>query len=165
MASGTIGDYRWAECDRGAAGMRLPDVIRALSADLGGLRAVNVSWDSGRLLPGDREIDNSWTFVDTYAVSPTIGDRLVAGWPYSGEGFDEWYFFERVPATLAIAPWCNWEGVTLAQYGDLAFPGGVDLAQQLETYSPRLVLGEGLRMYILSRDEAAVWVFRSLVET
>ena len=69
MTSGTIGRYQWAECDLTVHDVRLPDVMRALADHVSGLRAVNVSWDSGRLLPADVEIDSRWSFADGYAVS------------------------------------------------------------------------------------------------
>jgi hypothetical protein len=162
MTTGTIGRYRWAESDLTAQDVRLPDVIRALADHVRGLRAVNVSWDSGRLLRANMEIDSKWSFVDGYAVSPPIEDDLIANWPYSGDGFDEWYFVPVLPARIALDAWCNWMHSVLTQHEELAFPGGVDLARQLEDCAPRLVVGQGLRLYMLALDEEPIDDFCSL---
>jgi hypothetical protein len=164
MTTGTIGNYQWAESERADHYARLPDIVRALTDHVRGLRAVNVSWDSGRLLPGDVEIDPSWEFVDGYAVSRPIDDELIASWPYSDEGYDEWYFFRALPPAFVLAPWCNWPSALLSEHESMAFPSGVDLAGQLQAFAPELVIGEGTRLYVLARHERPVQVFRALLE-
>ena len=164
MTTGTIGNYRWAESERVDHGARLPDVVRALADHIRGLRAVNVSWDSGRLLPGDLEIDASWEFLDGYAVSRPVDDDLIARWPYSNEGYDEWYFFRVLPTAFALIAWCNWTSAVLSEHRGMAFPSGVDLAGQLQTFAPALVIGQGTRMYVLATHEQPVQDFCALLE-
>jgi hypothetical protein len=46
----------------------------------------------------------------------------------------------------------------------MAFPNGVDLAGQLQAFSPELVIGEGARMYVLATHEGPVQDFCALLE-
>src|SRR5207244_694050 len=75
------------------------------------------------------EVDATWLFQDGYAVSPVINDALIENWPYSGDGFDEWYFFRVVPPVLKLAPYCNWCSVSVGDWQQLTFR--MDLGAQL----------------------------------
>lgn len=164
MTTGRIGNYWWAESERARHDARMPDLVRLLGEHLRGLRAVNVSWDSGRLSPSDTEADASWDFHGGYAVSRPIDDDLLAAWPYSQAGYDEWYFFRVVPSALELQPWCNWATAVLSEHRKMAFPGGVDLLGQLQGTEPEMVLGEGTHLYVLATQEGPVQEFRAHLE-
>lgn len=164
MTTGRIGEYWWAESARARHAARMPNLVRMLAQHLRGLRAVNVSWDSGVLLPGDADVDGSWEWRDGHAVSRPIDEDLIAGWPYSQAGYDEWYFFRVLPRTLALQPWCNWTTAVLSEHRQMAFPGGVDLLGQLQSSAPEMVLGEGTHLYVLATQEGPVEAFRAHLE-
>jgi hypothetical protein len=140
MKSGSIDEYRWIEVDKPSQ-LVLSDVVRQLAQYVIGRRALNVSWDSGLLLPSDPEAVG-WTFDQGHAISPSIDQTLMNSWPYSG-GFDEWYFFSKLPADLSRVPYCNWGGGTsLSDWAGIAdTPTGVDLPRQLRQSRPSVVLG------------------------
>ena len=160
MASGSIGDYRWAEFTNEAPQLTVPTVVRGLAEHVKGLRGVNVAWDSGRLLPSDSEVEASWVFQDGYAVTPVINAALIQDWPYSGDGYDEWYFFRVVPVGLQLAPYCNWCSVSVGDWEQLTFR--MDLGAQLAQFRPELVIGENQKIFVISRDAAVVDAFLRL---
>lgn len=150
-ARGSFGEYSWRESadNEWTAG----DVVSALRRSLRGLYAVCASWDSGMLRPDTMGLAG-WRTVTGHAVSDALTDHLIAAWPQSDCGFDEWYFFREVPALGRIAPFCNW-GVSLAEPGALRdVPDGFNLTDQLRHYRPEVVVGDGHRVFIISRDAA-----------
>jgi hypothetical protein len=156
MASGDIGAYKWTETvpPRETA---LFDTLRALRRHLVGLRAVNVSWDSGLFVPSDDERSHGWTIEQDHAVSPVIDDDLIDTWPWCDGGFEEWYFFSRLPHDLNLSAYCNWTGVSLADWAGLVnVPTGLDLRQQLEKAKPSAVVGMGESLFAISPDAALV---------
>ena len=102
MTSGSLGAFQWIEAvsqdDTG-----LIDAIRTLRRHLIGLRAVNVSWDSGLLIPSDEELRRGWTIEQGLAVSPVIDDRVIDAWPWCDGGWEEWYFFSTLPRDLNLS--------------------------------------------------------------
>jgi hypothetical protein len=152
MGRGKIGQYEWVEFSSETPELVLPDVVRALSADLLGLRGVNVSWDSGLLVASDPGCPPDWSFVGKHAVSPPITLDLAERWPYSSCGFDEWYFFREPPARCDLAPLCNWLGVSVGSWADLNFPAGFDLNAQLHEAKPDVVIGQGYCIYVIARQ-------------
>jgi hypothetical protein len=160
-ATGRIGNYYWAEVPGESVDIR--DVVRGMGSRLRGLSAANVSWDSGKMqelapLPA------GWSVRDDHAVSPPIDDALLTAWPQSACNsgrYDEWYFFRVVPDKLELQALCNWGGISLARSSDLAFPGGFDLAAQLETSRPEVVVGDGSALFVIATDEATVRQFLS----
>ena len=155
-ATGRIGSYYWAEAP--SQKIHIRDVIRGLAPGLKGLTAVNVSWDSGKmhdLAP----IPAGWAVRGDHVVSPPLDDTLLASWPQSACNsgrYDEWYFFRGVPDKLDLKALCNWGGVSLATASSLAFPGGFDLAAQLEAAQPAVVVGEGVAVFVIAKDERTV---------
>jgi hypothetical protein len=125
--------------------------VRQLAYYVTGCRALNVSWDSGLLLPPDPEAEG-WTFEQGHAISPVIDAPALESWPYSG-GFDEWYFFSRLPADLALIPYCNWGDTSLSDWPSIAgTPTGVNLRRQLRQSQPNVVLGEGHKLFAISAN-------------
>jgi len=153
---GRIGRYYWGECVP-PDNVALPDAVRRLKHHLNGLRAVNVSWDSGLLVPSDAEVSNGWSLEQGRAVSPVIDDAVTETWPSCDGGFEEWYFFSRVPRDLGLSAYCNWVGTSIAEWASLVdVPTGLDLRRQLETARPEVVLGEGRRLFAISRNRALI---------
>jgi hypothetical protein len=117
--------------------------------------AVNVSWDSGLFVPSDDERAHGWTIEQDHAVGPVIDDDLIDGWPWCDGGFEEWYFFSRLPRDLNLSAYCNWTGLSLADWAGLVnVPTGLDLRQQLEKAKPAAVVGMGDRLFAISSDAA-----------
>jgi hypothetical protein len=153
---GRIGSYYWAEMRGRRAEVR--DVVRLLGSRLWGLRAVNVSWDSGKMQEL-AEVPAGWCIRDDHVVSPPINDTMLSAWPQStcnSGRHDEWYFFHLLPDNLRIQALCNWVGVSLASVSDLSYPGGFDLAAQIEAVQPAVVVGEGSFLFVVATDEATV---------
>ena len=155
VAKGRVGRHHWAETPSDEGGIRA--VVHSLRDRLCGLRAVSVSWDSGKLhelgnLPG------GWTVEGQHAVSPALDEASLESWPQShcnSGRYDEWYFFRTLPADLALQPLCNWYGIGVERAGEIAFPGGFDLAAQLERTVPEVVIGEGTTLFVIALDESA----------
>jgi hypothetical protein len=162
ITGGRIGDYHWLEST--PVRIIMPDVVRELSRHLIGLRAVNVSWDSGLLVPPDPATPHNWTFEQGRAMSPPIDETLASRWPYSDCGFDEWYFFQTLPADLSLSAYCNWGGASLADWRDLrGVPSGFDLQAQLERAQPVAVLGEGTRLFAIAGLPTLLDDFRTVL--
>ena len=164
MTSGNLGAFQWIEAvptdDTG-----LIDAIRTLRRHLIRLRAVNVSWDSGLLIPSDEHLRQGWTIEQGRAVSPVIDDRVIDAWPWCDEGWEEWYFFATLPASLNLAAYCNWSGLSIGGWASLAgMPHGFDLRQQLETAQPTVVLGQGQRLFAMSRNVELLDDFRKVLQ-
>jgi hypothetical protein len=100
-----------------------------------------------------------WEVKGGHALSPPIDPALAQSWPESSCGFDEWYFFDAVPQYEALYPIGSW-GVTLGEASDLRdLPSGFDLQEQLDRYIPRAVLGDGRRLFVITRDETLIAEF------
>ena len=151
MTSGSIGAFQWIEAvpteDR-----QLIDALGRLSRYLIGLRAVNLSWDSGLLVPSDDERQRGWTIEQGRAVSPEIDEGVIEAGPW-GEGWEEWYFFSALPKDLNLSAYCNWGGLSIADWPSLVdVSDGFDLKKQLEMTQPVVVLGEGQRLFAISTN-------------
>jgi len=157
-----IDGYFWAEFWNEEPELLLPDVTRRLSPFMVGLRAVNVSWDSGKLNPSVDQFRMGWRLVQGHAVTPRIDQTLTDSWPRSGCGFDEWYFFKSLPSTLEMQPFCNWLHVSLKEIESIEFKFG--LREQLRRCQPELVLGEGYGIFILAKDSPIVEEFKKLAK-
>src|SRR5262249_20770682 len=133
----------------------------SLGSHLRGLSAVNVSWDSGKM-QDLAAVPSGWSVRDSYVMSPPVDDSMLTDWlqPICNSGrYDEWYFFRVVPEILNLQAFCSWGGMSLASSGELAFPGGLDLAAQLEVSEPSVVVGTGSALFVIARDEATVRQF------
>jgi len=149
--SGILGAFHWVEIPTNESD--IPAVVRLLAAEVVGLTAVNVSWDSGHMVPTPHEEQIGWRRLGELAVSPVIDDTLVSDWPASGcngSRFDEWYFFRDIQTPLNLEPFCNYSGMSLEHAVDLAFPGGFDLQAQLDRYRPEIVVGDGKTLFVIS---------------
>jgi hypothetical protein len=71
----------------------VPRLVDRLLAHHRGARLVVTSFDSGRFVPGAKEVASGWNFADGVAVSPP----LACGLSLPSVGFDEWYVFDEVP--------------------------------------------------------------------
>ena len=156
VATGRVGKHHWAEIPGDQAEIRA--VVHSMRLRLRGLRAVNVSWDSGKM----HELSAAppgWTVEQGHVVSPPLEEAILGAWPQSqcnSGRYDEWYFFRMLPAELALQPLCNWYGIGLERAGELAFPGGFDLAAQLQRAMPDIVIGDGTDLFVLALDESAL---------
>jgi hypothetical protein len=99
------------------------------------------------------------------AISPPVDDGVVESWPWSDEGYEEWYFFADVPDELELAPFCNWQSMTLANWDALVgVPDAVNLGRQLESTRPRVVLGMGQKLYVISENASLIDGFLQLCD-
>jgi hypothetical protein len=163
MNRGSIGTYAWAECV--PVDLTLPDVLRRLKRHFLGLRAVNVSWDSGLVIPSDAELSQGWSLEAGRAISPVLDDAIIEKWPWNDCGFEEWYFFSRLPSNLSLAAYCNWLHNSVGEWAQLIHvPNGLDLCRQLEEAQPDVVLGEGQRLFAISRNEAIIQDFAAICD-
>ena len=138
MNRGSIGTYAWAECV--PVDLTLPDVLRRLKRHFLGLRAANGDQ------PGSRR-------------------RHHREWPLNDCGFEEWYFFSRLPSNLSLAAYCNWLHNSVGEWAQLIHvPNGLDLCRQLEEAQPDVVLGEGQRLFAISRNEAIIQDFAAICD-
>ena len=154
VATGRVGRYHWAELPGEQATIR--DVVRTLRTNLAGLKAVNVSWDSGKLHELGR-IPAGWEICGGHVVSPALEEAGLAAWPQShcnSGRYDEWYFFRHLPEQLSLQPFCNWYGMSLERVGELAFPGGLDMVAQLESACPEIVIGDGTNLFVIAADQS-----------
>ena len=74
--SGVLGDFQWVEMPTDSSD--IPAVMRRLAAHVIGLTAVNVSWDSGRMVPTREQEQSGWRRVGELAVSPVIDEALAS---------------------------------------------------------------------------------------
>jgi hypothetical protein len=108
-------------------------------------------------------MSQGWSSEQGRAISPVIDDVVVETWPWCDGGFEEWYFFSRLPEDLSLSAYCNWLGVSIADWSSLVtVPTGLDLRQQLETAQPAAVLGEGQRLFAISRNRALIYDFAAI---
>jgi hypothetical protein len=164
MTSGILGAFQWIEAvakdDTGLIG-----AVRKLRSHLIGLRAVNVSWDSGLLEPSDEEKRRGWTFEQRRAVSPVIDDSVIDAWPWCDGGWEEWYFFSTLPSDLNLSAYCNRGGLSIGDWASLLdLPDGLDLQKQLDTARPIVVLGQGQRLFAISPNAELINDFRKVLE-
>jgi len=164
MTSGNLGAFQWIEgVSKDDTG--LIDAIRTLRRHLIGLRAVNVSWDSGLVIPSDEELRQGWTIEQGRAVSPVIDDRVIDAWPWCDGGWEEWYFFSTLPRDLNLSAYCNWGGLSIGDWASLVDTSdGFDLQTQLETAQPTVVLGEGQRLFAISPNVELIDDFRKVLQ-
>ena len=163
MTSGDLGTFQWIETVP-KDDTCLVDVIRKLRHRLIGLRAVNVSWDSGLLGPSDEEMRQGWTMEQGRAVSPVIDDGVVDAWPWCDGGFEEWYFFSTLPGDLNLSAYCNWGGLSIGDWPSLVdTTNGFNLRRQVETAQPMVVLGQGQRLFAISPDVELIDDFRRIL--
>jgi hypothetical protein len=160
MATGTIGEYFWAEFSNEKPELVISDVVRQLSTFLYDTVAVNVSWDSGRMRPSVERLAESWLWSNGVAVSPRLDEKLTEHWPRSGCGFDEWYFFRSLPASLELEAFFNWTNASIKDWHSLAFK--FDLAEQIRRSQPEVVLGEGNRIFVIAQDPKVTTAFERL---
>ena len=164
MNSGHIGRFQWAEVVP-TDGKGLRAVVQTLRHHLIGLRALNVSWDSGLLIPSDDERQQGWRVEEGRAVSPVIDDGLIDTWPWGDAGFEEWYFFSALPANLNLSAYCNWGGLSIADWPSLVdTTNGLNLQSQLEAAQPTVVVGEGERLFAITSNLELIEDFRKFVE-
>ena len=151
VKSGDIGAYKWSESVPSGE-TALFDVVRNLRHHLNGLRAVNVSCDSGLLVPSDDENRQGWVIQDGHAISPVIDDGIIDSGPWCDGGYEEWYLFSTLPSQLKLAAFCNW-GQSITDWASLVnVPTGPNLRQRLETARPHVVLGVGDMLFAISTD-------------
>jgi hypothetical protein len=162
MKRGHIGRYCWGEFSNEMPELRVADVVRQLSQYFIGLRGVNVSWDSGLLTRDDPSCPPEWTFSGKHAVSIPITPALATNWPHSSCGFDEWYFVNCIPTEVHLGAFCNYLGISLAEWSVMNFKGGIDLQAQLEQTVPEIVIGEGKNIYIIAAKLCEVEAFEAL---
>lgn len=162
MPTGKIGEFFWAQHWVPGSELLITDVVRALRTHILGRRAVNVSWDSGRLSPSLSGIFERWQIQDDFVITPPVDDTLISDWPRSACGWDEWYFFRSIPKTISLEAYCNWGGMAIDDWRDLEFTG-LNLEQQLLTHQPELVIAEGHSIFVIARRQEALLDFASLV--
>ena len=93
-----------------------------------------------------------------------ISDALIDAWPYCDGGFEEWYFFATLPGNLHLSAYCNWTGLSVADWPKLVdVTGGIDLLGQLDVARPTAVLGIGERVFAISTDPTLIDDFRRTV--
>jgi hypothetical protein len=68
--SGVLGDFYWVEIRTHHSD--IPAVVRCLAAEVIGLTAVNVSWDSGHMIPTPQQEQIGWRRLGELAVSPVV---------------------------------------------------------------------------------------------
>ena len=164
MNSGNIGAFQWIE-GVPKAGKGLIHAVRTLRHHLIGLRALNVSWDSGLLVPSDDERQQGWTVEEGRTVSPVIDDRMIEAWPWCDGGWEEWYFFSTLPRNLNLSAYCNWGGLSIGDWPLLVdTTDGLDLQSQLKAAQPTVVLGEGQRLFAITPNLDLIEDFRKLLE-
>jgi len=162
MKTGKIGEYFWGQFSDENPQLSIGDVVRGLSIYLIGLRAVNVSWDSGKMQPSNVLIASGWQVRGDYAISPVIGVSLVGCWPMNDcSGFDEWYFFRDVPIEIEVKGFCNWGVSQIDEWSNLVNcqPDNINLHEQLVKHQPELVIGEGCFIYVIAKDPKVIQLF------
>jgi hypothetical protein len=75
MDTGSIGEYCWGQVFGEEPELSIAKVVRALTNYVIGLRAVNVSWDSGKMEPSDEQIASGWRMQNGYVITPA--NRLL----------------------------------------------------------------------------------------
>ncbi len=160
-----IGAYFWGEFWKEEPELFVEDVVIALREYLLGLYALNTAYDSGRV--GARvPLPSGWKSLDSFALSPPIDEAAALAWPHSEGGFDEWYFFDRVPSRPVepVVAFCNYAySFSLDQWEIIRqTDGGFDLQSQLERVEPKIVIGAGNRVFALSRSLDVISRFLTL---
>ena len=164
IREGSFGEFHWVELSSDLYDIQT--VVNHLAPELVGLRAVNVSWDSGHMDPALKPELTGWRCVGELAVSPVLDAALPSNWPVNSccDGrFDEWYFFRNVEGPLTLRAFCNWAGMSLADARELNYPGGFDLVGQLERHRPDIVIGEGQdHVFVISLRREVIDAARSI---
>jgi len=165
MDTGSIGEYCWGQFFGEEPELSIAEVVRALRNYVIGLRAVNVSWDSGKMEPSDEQIASGWRVQNGYAITPAIDSSLIESWPMNScSAFDEWYFFRNVLAEIHLKAFCNWGVRSVSDWPDLVAcqPNNFNLLTQLRQHEPELVIGEGRFIFVIAKDPKVIQVFRVL---
>lgn len=125
------------------------DIAAGLKDRLIGCRAVNTSFDSGRLSNPD------WKRLNGFAIAPIITQEFVHSWPVSHDAYcDEWWIFEgTIPSDFDVQAFCNYVGTRIADYKDLDFEGACRLDSYLERFRPRFVFGNNEHGYLITQAE------------
>lgn len=126
--------------------------MRRLKPRILGLKAINTSWDSG-LLTSHNDFPEGWAVHDKAAVTPVITDTLIELWPLSHEEYcDEWWFFEQIPANFDFTHgFCNWIDNRIANWAELEFDGGAQLAKSIRRFRPEMIVGNNKFTYCVSK--------------
>jgi hypothetical protein len=104
-----------------------------------------------------------WALMQGRAISPIIDDLVIEGWPWSDGGFEEWYFFSQLPEDLDLSAYCNWVGVSIADWAAMVdLRTGLDLKKQLEAARPYAVLGVGEWLFAISEHRVLMDEFAKL---
>jgi hypothetical protein len=75
-------------------------------------------------------------------------------------------FLRQLPEDLDLSAYCNWGGLSLADWRDIVeVPSGMDLQTQLERARPVVVLGEGTKLFAITMSETLIEQFRQIVGT
>ena len=121
------------------------DVAKAIAPLLIGRRALNASFDSGRIQMPD------WEQINGFPMAPSLTSAFIADWPVSHiEYCDEWWVFEDpIPRDFEVVALCNYIGTTIATYKELDFSGGCQLDSYLEKFRPIAVLGNNSLGYLI----------------
>jgi hypothetical protein len=135
--------YRFEEAGEVSCG----EIADSLRSAIIGCRAVNSSFDSGRLTMPD------WESVNGFPVSPAITERFIAEWPVSHDAYcDEWWLFDGpVPSDFAVLAFCNYTGMRIADYKQLDWPEGCPLDSYLGRFRPKVVFGNNDFGYVIAR--------------
>src|SRR5581483_1149892 len=113
------------------------EIASSLVSAIIGCRAVNSSFDSGRItMPG-------WESVNGFPISPVITEHFIAEWPVSHDAYyDEWWVFDSsVPSDFSVAAFCNYTGMRIGDYKQLDWADGCPLDNYLDRFRPKLVFG------------------------
>jgi len=122
------------------------EIAKSIAPLLLGCRAVNSSYDSGRMIAPD------WEQVNGLPISPLITEQFVARWPVSHDGYcDEWWVFEgTIPRDFIVAAFCNFTSMRIADYKKLDWPEGCPLDSYLNRFRPKVVFGNNEFGYMIS---------------
>ena len=125
------------------------DIATAIASLLIGRRALNTSFDSGRIHMPDLEQFNG------FPATPPLTAGVIADWPVSHIAYcDEWWIFEDpIPLDFEVVALCNYIGNTIATYKDLDYPGFCQLDAYLEKFRPLAVFGNNSRGYLIVDSE------------
>jgi len=135
--------YRFEEVGELSCG----EIASSLSSVIIGCRAVNSSYDSGRITMPD------WELINGFPVSPVITEELIAEWPVSHDAYcDEWWVFTgSIPSDFSVSAFCNYVGMRIAEYKKLDWPEGCPLDSYLDRFRPMLVFGNNDFGYVISQ--------------
>jgi hypothetical protein len=119
------------------------DIAGAMAPLFLGQRALNTSFDSGRLHMPD------WERFNGFSATPPLTAGFLADWPVSHHAYcDEWWVFEDpISRDFDVVALCNCIGTTITTYKELDFPGGCHFDSYLEKFRPLAVFGNNSHGY------------------